>query len=83
VLAILPVDTEALTTELTRALAVAGVPEPLVTVCTCEGLDRRVDSGKIQRFVPLGSLSNQVGRTRDEHSGRTVDAKHGSSRSRA
>lgn len=53
-LAVAAVDTDGLVGELTKALSAAGLHDAAVSVHIVDSLERTRDSGKIQRFVPLG-----------------------------
>jgi len=50
-----PTELEPLAAALRGALAAAGLREPQVSVAGVERLARRGDTGKLQRFVPLGA----------------------------
>ena len=50
-----PIDLERVRRELTKGLIRLGLDRPEVSIATVESLDRHAATGKLRRFIPLGS----------------------------
>ena len=50
-------DLDGLQARLVSALAMAGLPEPVVVLCEVPSLAQNAQSGKIRRFVPIDAVS--------------------------